>query len=178
MVTGGFPLQRASNAVFGCVFIFQIKLCMHSPPKGQEICFFWRCLRCQPEQMASIRLCINDFIHRDVIMRCGKSWWCKLMRARCVLSFIGSAAVKIEAETKWLPCRRRPCPVHFLEWKASYFYSNFTEVCILGSCWQCVSIGSNNGLALARRQAIIINQRCPGSLTHICGTRGRWVNCL
>ena len=35
-----------------------------------------------------------------------------------------------------------------------YFDSNFTKICSQGSDWQWVSIGSGNGLALNRRQAI------------------------
>ena len=35
------------------------------------------------------------------------------------------------------------------------FKRNFTEICSLGSNWQYDSIGSDNGLALKRRQAII-----------------------
>ena len=42
----------------------------------------------------------------------------------------------------------------FHEWKISYFYSNFTEICSSGSNWQYNSIGSSNGLAPNRRQAI------------------------
>ena len=36
-----------------------------------------------------------------------------------------------------------------------YFGSNFPEICSLGTNWQYVSIGSGNGLAPVRRQAII-----------------------
>ena len=43
----------------------------------------------------------------------------------------------------------------FLDWKVLYFDSNFTEVCSQGSNWQQPSIGSDNGLAPNRRQAII-----------------------
>ena len=61
----------------------------------------------------------------------------------------------IEAETKWPPFSRRYFQMHFLEWK--YMISDFyiTEVCSWGSNWQYSSIGSNNGLAPGRRQAII-----------------------
>ena len=44
--------------------------------------------------------------------------------------------------------------MHFHEWKVSYFDPNTTEVCSWGSNWQCVSIGSGNGLAPNRRHAI------------------------
>ena len=55
---------------------------------------------------------------------------------------------------KWPPFRRRHFQIHFLEWKVWYFDSNFTEVCSKGSNWQEVSIGSGDGLALNRWQAI------------------------
>ena len=42
--------------------------------------------------------------------------------------------------------------MHFLEWKCSYFYSNFTE--ILRSNYEQASIVSGNGLAPNRRRAI------------------------
>ena len=40
-----------------------------------------------------------------------------------------------------------------------------------GSNWQYLSIGLDNGMAPKRRQDIIWTN----SLTHICGTRGKWV---
>ena len=43
----------------------------------------------------------------------------------------------------------------FLEWKCMNCYYDFTEVCSEGSNLQYSSIGSDNGLAPARRQAII-----------------------
>ena len=45
--------------------------------------------------------------------------------------------------------------MHFLEWKCLNFNWNFTEVCSQGSNWQFSSIGSDNGLAPNRRQAVI-----------------------
>ena len=56
---------------------------------------------------------------------------------------------------KWPPPRGRPIQLHFREWKLMYFHSNFTEICSQGSSWQQPSIGSDNGLALKMRQAII-----------------------
>ena len=44
--------------------------------------------------------------------------------------------------------------MQFHQWKKLYFGANFTEVCPWGSNWQKVSIGSGNGLAPNRRQAI------------------------
>ena len=38
--------------------------------------------------------------------------------------------------------------------KILYFDSNLTEVCSQGSNWQYVNIGSGNGMALNRQQAI------------------------
>ena len=60
-----------------------------------------------------------------------------------------------EAETRWPPFSRRHFPMHFLEWKYINFDYDFTEVCSQGSKLQYSSIGSDNGLALARWQAII-----------------------
>ena len=60
--------------------------------------------------------------------------------------------------------------IHFREWNVLYFDSNFTAVCSCGSSWQYVSVGSGDGLAPNRRQAI----SWISYLTHICGTRGRW----
>ena len=57
--------------------------------------------------------------------------------------------------TKWPPFRRRHVQTHFLEWKYFNFKQYFIEICSLGSNWQYVSIGSDNGLAPSRRQAII-----------------------
>ena len=57
--------------------------------------------------------------------------------------------------TKWPPFRRRQFQKHFLEWRYFNFKWNFIEICSLGSSWQYVSIGLDNGLAPCRRQAII-----------------------
>ena len=70
---------------------------------------------------------------------------------------------------------RRHFQMHFHEWKVLYSDSKFIEVCSYGSKWQEVSVGSGNGLAPNRRQAIIWTN-APSSLTHICGIRARWVN--
>ena len=51
--------------------------------------------------------------------------------------------------------RRRHFQVHFLEWKLLNFKENLTEMCSLGSDSQHARIGSDNGLAPNRRQAII-----------------------
>ena len=51
--------------------------------------------------------------------------------------------------------------IHFLEWKLLYFNSNFTEVCSQKSNWQYASIGSDNGMAPNRRQAIIWDNAVP-----------------
>ena len=45
--------------------------------------------------------------------------------------------------------------MRFLEWILFYFGSNFTEICSQRSNQQFASIGSDNGLAPNRRQAII-----------------------
>ena len=57
--------------------------------------------------------------------------------------------------TKLPPFRRRYFHIHIREWKILCFDWNFTEVCSLGSNWQCTSIGLDNGLAPNRRQVII-----------------------
>ena len=45
--------------------------------------------------------------------------------------------------------------MHFHEWNILYFIdSNFNTVCFQGCDWQQSSIGSGNGLAPVRRQAI------------------------
>ena len=54
----------------------------------------------------------------------------------------------------WPPFRRWPLQMHSHERKVMHFDSNFTEVCSLESNWQCVSIGSGNGMVPSRRQAI------------------------
>ena len=51
--------------------------------------------------------------------------------------------------------------MHILEWKLFNFERNFTELCSLGSNWQNSSIGSDNGLAPNRRQAIICTNVYP-----------------
>ena len=59
------------------------------------------------------------------------------------------------AETKWPPFRRRSFQKHFLERKPLNFKQYFIEMYSLGSYWQYVIIGLDNGLAPNRRQAII-----------------------
>ena len=44
----------------------------------------------------------------------------------------------------------------FLEWKLLYSYSNFTAICSKGPKYQYAGIGSDDGLAPNRRQAIIL----------------------
>ena len=46
--------------------------------------------------------------------------------------------------------------MHFPESQYMNFDYDFTKVCNLGSNWQYSNIGSDNGLAPARRQAIIL----------------------
>ena len=45
--------------------------------------------------------------------------------------------------------------MQFLEWKCVNFNKDFIEICFLGSNQQYLIIGSDNGLAPARRQAIV-----------------------
>ena len=54
--------------------------------------------------------------------------------------------------------------MHFNEWKVLYFYLNFTEVCSQGNNWLYFRIGSHNGLAPDRGQAIIWTNADPINL--------------
>ena len=61
-----------------------------------------------------------------------------------------------------LRLRQNDCPfciqhflMHFIKWKSLNFNWNFNEVCCWMCSWQYTSIGSYNGLAPRRRQAII-----------------------
>ena len=77
---------------------------------------------------------------------------------------------------KWPPFRRH-FGVRFLEWKLLNLKQNFTEICSLGCNWQYGSIGSDNGLAPNRRQAMIwsnVGVLC--LLTHAYVTRPQWIN--
>ena len=57
---------------------------------------------------------------------------------------------------KWPPFYRWYFQMDFLEWKCMNFAHDFTDVCCSGSkVQQNASIGSDNGLAPIRRQAII-----------------------
>ena len=62
---------------------------------------------------------------------------------------------KIEAEVKWTTFCRQHFQMHFLEWKLFNFDQYFTAGCSWGSNLQYSIIGSDNGLAPTRRQAII-----------------------
>ena len=68
----------------------------------------------------------------------------------------GSRLYHISAETKWPPFSRRYFELDFLEWKRRNFDENVIEVCSQGTNWQYSSIGSDNGLATTRWQAIIL----------------------
>ena len=72
---------------------------------------------------------------------------------------------------------KRHVQTHFLEWKYLIFKQNFFEICSLGSNWQYVSIGPDNGLAPFWRQAIIWTDADPVH-QRICSIRGRWINSL
>ena len=81
--------------------------------------------------------------------------WVMIMKWRAWLHDKCHACKHIEAETRWPPFPRRRFQMHFLEWKCINFDGDFTEVCSWGSKQQFPSIGLDNGLAPARRQAII-----------------------
>ena len=66
-----------------------------------------------------------------------------------------SSLMITRAETKWPPFRRRQILSAFPWMKNLNFKWNFIETCSLGSNLQCGSIGSDDGLAQNRRQAII-----------------------
>ena len=51
---------------------------------------------------------------------------------------------------------RQHVQTQFLEWKHLNSKLNFIEIYSLGSNWQYVSIGSDNGVAPPRRQAITL----------------------
>ena len=80
-----------------------------------------------------------------------------------------------KAKKKWLLFRRQHFQMHFLEWKLLNFEQDFTKICSLVSNWQYVSIGSDNGLASNRCQAIIWSNVCM-LYWHICITQLQWVN--
>ena len=50
---------------------------------------------------------------------------------------------------------RRHFQIQIRQWKCFNYDKNFTEICSLVSNQEYSSIGSDNGLALKRRQAII-----------------------
>ena len=65
-------------------------------------------------------------------------WLSNIAATVCQISkryeyFAGSGLGKIldrtAYRTKWPPYHRQHFQMHFLEWKVSYFHSNFTEVC-------------------------------------------------
>ena len=89
---------------------------------------------------------------------------------------------------RFMQCLLNPCPMdkmatisqttfsNIFSWMIFFYFDwNSTEVCSQGSKWQYISIGSGNGLAPNRRQAINLNQCRPSSLMHICSTRERWI---
>ena len=80
-----------------------------------------------------------------------------------------------KAKKKWLLFGRQHFQMHFLEWKLLNFEQDFTKICSLVSNWQYVSIGSDNGLASNRCQAIIWSNVCM-LYWHICITQLQWVN--
>ena len=83
----------------------------------------------------------------------------------------------IETGIKWPPFRRRHFQMHFLKRKCMNFDWNSIEICPHGSSWQHFSIGSDNGLAPARRQAIIWTLMV-SLLTHVGVTRPQRVKCI
>ena len=66
----------------------------------------------------------------------------------------------VEAREKWPWFCRRHFQMHFREWK-SYFHSNFTWVCSLGSSWQYVSINLGDVLVSQRWQSNISTNNGP-----------------
>ena len=61
----------------------------------------------------------------------------------------------IEAENKWPTITWLHFQIHFREWKYVNSFWDFTEVCSQLSKEQYSNTGSDDGLAPARRQAII-----------------------
>ena len=70
-------------------------------------------------------------------------------------NFSGFRNNYIEVETKWLPFRRRYFQMLFLEWKMDELRLRFHWSLFLSAQLTHTSIGSDNGLAPTRRQAII-----------------------
>ena len=75
--------------------------------------------------------------------------WCR------IIDPILNHPENIETETKWPTFSRRQVQSHFLEWKCINFHYYFTEFCSKGSNQQYSNMGSDDGLAPARWQAII-----------------------
>ena len=83
-----------------------------------------------------------------VIMACLQSRWMKhTITIKSLTRFNGWG--------KLPPFRRRHFPMHFLEWNLWISIKISLKFVPQGSNWQYSSIGSNNGLAPTRRQAII-----------------------
>ena len=92
-------------------------------------------------------------------------WPIKFSVSHCSQSLLHIMSCSDDESTVWLNTLRlkqNGCQfpwwhfqMHFLEWKCMNFDWDFTEVCSLGFSWQYSSIGSDNGLAPTRRQAII-----------------------
>ena len=75
-----------------------------------------------------------------------------------------------EAATEWLSISWRHFQMHFLEWSYINVDYDVTGICSIWFNYQYSSIGSDNGLASARRQAISEPMMLI-LLTHICLAR-------
>ena len=82
------------------------------------------------------------------------------MQHRIWLLAVAVFDYRIDAQTKWTPFRRRHFKCIFLNKNVWIPIKKITEVCSKGSNYQHPSTGSDNGLALSRRQAIIWTNDC------------------
>ena len=105
----------------------------------------------------------DDFIHRwkfkssSMFLKCPPGVLCPIQSAHSFVllkCFVG-AVLTHWGRNKMAAIFQTTFSNAFFEWKCMNFDWNFTEICSQGSNWQYYSIGSDNGLSLTRRQAII-----------------------
>ena len=103
-----------------------------------------------------VNICVLFYIRHVTLQRLNNDFLCEFKSDRQYVSVNPPESIQqTDTKTKWSPFRRRIFCTHFRKWKLLYFDSNLIEVCSQGSNWQCVLIGSDNGLEPNRRQAII-----------------------
>ena len=112
-------------------------------PAVQYISFTWLCLLGQPCVLKKY-LCFSAVLLSGVIDVA--NYWTYTAKLRSLIHS-GRDKMVVISQTTFL--------VHFLAWKCINFDQDFIEVCSQWSNKQYSSIGSNNGFAPVRRQAII-----------------------